>query len=110
MISILHYSSIFSFQNPWIKFPNIVLIITFNIASYSTIPYVELLYSSFFPTRVYCGPVDTPQDLWMLKNAAEFYGSSAYTTYTGTDRGRKGMPGSFNYECMRNVMGKSIIF
>ena len=43
-------------KHPWIKFDSVVLVILFNKALYSVIPYLELMYRPFFPQIIYCMP------------------------------------------------------
>ena len=44
------------FLAPSLVYNDVIMIITFNIATYTVIPYMELLYRPTFPRIVYCGP------------------------------------------------------
>jgi hypothetical protein len=69
------------------KFDDMLLIVVFNNAFYSTIPYIELLIRAFWPNILYCGP-DTMT-------------SSARVSYVSFGANLPGYRrGSFNYRCV----------
>ncbi len=64
-----------------------LLIIIFNNAIYDAIPYMEILFRSFYPYALYCGP-EPPQRVLNV----------SFVSYSGNHPGHR--PGSFNYECV----------
>ena len=66
---------------------DVLLIIIFNSAHYSAIPYLEVLFRGFYPRILYCGP-ENPLNLMNL----------SFVVYSGNPTGHRN--GSFNYECI----------
>ena len=51
------------FIKPWIRFENILLVVTYNNPFYDNIGAIEVLYRPFFPHIVYCGYESIPAEL-----------------------------------------------
>ena len=68
------------------QFSDILLIVTFNNALYNVIPYVEILFRSFFPHILYCGP-EKPLNIVNI----------SFISYGSNLPGH--LHGSFSYEC-----------
>lgn len=83
---------------PWFQFSDILLVITFNEAHYEVIPYLELLYRSFFPTILYCGPLAPDYDARPELRGYRF----SFATYVSSPVGQ--VPGAFSYECAVKAM------
>ena len=49
-------SNMVNLADPWIQFTDVLLVVVFNNPLYNVIPYVEMIYRSFFPFILYCGP------------------------------------------------------
>ena len=81
-------------SKPWIQYKDILLIIIFNNPMYNVIPYLELLYRSFFPNIVYCGP--GYKEFNNMKSYNFIF--VPYENIEGTDAG------SFSYICVSKVM------
>ena len=77
---------------------DILLIVAFNREHYEAIPYIELLYRSFFPNMVYCGPKPLNITSW----TADY--NISFITYKDMPKAKR--PGSLNYICMANAMIK----
>lgn len=82
------------FSRPWHQFHDVLLLIVFNVAHYDVIPYLEILYRSFFPNILYCGP--TIPDLKVFP-VLEGY---RFSFVTHDQRTGDNIPGSLNYECL----------
>lgn len=80
-------------SRPWHQFDNILLIILFNSAHYNIIPHLEILYRSFFPNILYCGP-NFP-DLEEVPALKRYQFS--FVTYTSKVKGVA--HAGLNYEC-----------
>lgn len=91
-------SNLVNLAQPWTQFADVLLIVVFNNPLYDVIPYIELLYRSFFPLILYCGPRDvSPEAFPALKNY-----SFSFITYGDTPAGHS--PGSFSYQCVTMAM------
>ena len=44
------------FKNPWRRFADIIMVVTYNNPLYGNIGAIELLYRPFFANIIYCGP------------------------------------------------------
>ena len=82
------------FRQPWVTFKSTVLVILFNNAFYSTIPYLELLYRPFFPHMIYCMPSN---DKYQEKMSFNFKFSVIYYNSNAT------IPGIMNHMCVFKV-------
>ena len=83
---------------PWTQFSDILLIVVFNNPLYGIIPYVELIYRSFFPLIVYCGPqmISTKSFPDLEKYIISF------VAYGESPEGH--VPGAFSYRCVTLAM------
>ena len=82
-------------SHPWIQQRDLVLIVVFNNPHYEVIPYIEVLYRSFFPHVVYCGPGYPNQPALKRYNLT-------FVSYGANPEGFDA--GSFSYICPSMVM------
>ena len=54
----IHHLPLVNLTTPWVRFPNIALVVLYNHPLDYSIPFVELLYRPFFPIIVHCSPYD----------------------------------------------------
>ena len=80
---------------PWMQYHDKVLIVIFNNQHYNVIPYLEVLYRSFFPHIVYCGP-GYPES--RLLRTYQY----TFVSYGANPEGYDA--GSFSYICPAMVM------
>lgn len=86
------------FLRPWHQFHDVLLVIIFNVVHYDVIPYLEILYRSFFPNILYCGPEIPDLDTYPQLRQYEF----SFVTYDHVTADN--ISGSLNYECMIRAM------
>lgn len=82
------------FLAPWIIWEDVLLVVVFNIPLYDIIPYIEVLYRSFFPHVLYCGP-----SMLEYVNFTKLRSYNiSFVAYGATPVGH--FLGSFNYKCL----------
>ena len=82
---------------PWTQIEDILLIVVFNSPFYQSFPYVDLLYRSFFPNILYCGPETL--NTTKFKQVADYKVSFIkYENYRGYENG------AFNYQCFMRAV------
>ena len=93
-----------NFEEPWIQFDSILLLVVFNKPHYESIPYLEVIYRPFFSHILYCGPNPPSIDEYPDLAAYNF----SFISYRKTPRYLA--PGYFNYECTQRAvhMGYSV--
>ncbi len=88
-----------SLSQPWMQYPNVLLLVVFNHPNYESIPYVETLYRPFFPHILYCGPIPLDMNAPALQKL-----KLSFVQYNLSPMGKGQLPGSNNYECMVNAL------
>lgn len=90
-----------NFTHPWEQLSDVLLLVIFNNAHYEVIPYLEVMYRTFFPYMLYCGPGLPNATQWEAMKRFKV----TFISYSYTPVGH--FPGSFNYECVAMAMSMS---
>ena len=92
--------SIVNINQPWVQFDDILVLVVFNNPHYEVIPYIELLYASFFPHLLYCGPEYPTQSEFPHLFSSETHSlHRKFIVYGQTPEGHA--KGALSYACLQ---------
>jgi len=78
----------------WQQYGDVLLLVTFNKDHYESLPYVEALYRSFFPSILYCGPGHPDYTRFPALRSLNL----SFVSYGETPEGH--VDGALNYRCL----------